>query len=144
MSDGSESFGLELVVHSGHHLDGRRVVQTIGRSTQLTVLHTLGPGDPLPVMDRFMPAPRAPFEEITTQTELLLDAAAVLDPDAGYVTDRVWSVRGSGAFPLDRLGRIALLAPDQPVALGPSGQVAPLGLHRLGLLAWVPAQLEVP
>jgi hypothetical protein len=77
------------------------------------------------------------YHEFTVHSELWLEAVAVLDPEAGFVSERVWSVSGRGAYPVRRLGLVRLLASDDSPDLGGSGQCAPPGAELPSLARWM-------
>ncbi|MFT4626562.1 MAG: hypothetical protein ACI8PZ_005239 [Myxococcota bacterium] len=142
LSEAGEGFGLERVVHSAHSFRGHTVIQTLGEANKETVVGvrrptSSGPSIPLTHAERFMPEWRAHFEEVTVPSQLRLEAAAVFDRERGFMTERVWSMVGTGSYPVRRIGRLELLDADTVVDLGPSGQVAPPGVVRPGLLPWV-------
>lgn len=126
LSEAGDSFGFERVVHSGHAFRGHHVIQTLGETNKETVVAIqTGPVYP---------------EEVTVGSTLRLEAAAIYDHERGFVTERVWSVTGTGSVRLRRIGRLQLLDDDGVVPVGPSGQVAPPGQVRPELPAWTPLE----
>lgn len=144
---GLESFGAEEVVHTGSAYRGTQLIQTLGRARKSTVVGHTGRKGAQPTREgRFrasydanqemkIPLP----EEILIQRTLQLEAVAILDRELGYVTERVWTVSGSGIV-LERMGRLQLLGDTDQPDLGFSGQVSPPGDPRPHLPAWQPLE----
>lgn len=74
---------------------------------------------------------------------------AVFRKDDGIMTERVWTVEGTATAssamgvdtgPFRNAGRIRILGQDEPVDVGPTGQVAWPGREMEGLPKWVPLE----
>lgn len=139
------------VAHRIDPLDGHWVQQSSGRATSTIPVPNpragmmCFPSDP----DNNCPQGRVSepphLRDLEFTYALDLNAVSVIDPDAGYPTERVWSVLGSPTAsspgqPGDywTAGKLQMLQPDQVVPLGRSGLVAARGTrNRGGLLPWV-------
>ncbi|MCA9572839.1 MAG: hypothetical protein KC656_33605, partial [Myxococcales bacterium] len=69
----------------------------------------------------------------TVAVDLL--STAILD-DRGFLAERVWTLHGSEGW--EQHGFLRLVEADQPVAVGPSGQIGPPGQRRPMLASWEP------
>lgn len=147
---GYESFGAEVVVHVGSAYRGTQLIQSRGEAQKETVieLQDVRQGAPRSVEERFEASYDANDEmkinhsmhETTISRTLAFDAAAILDRERGFVTERVWTVEGKRGIRMRRLGRLLLLGDDDQPDLGLSGQVSPPDDPRPHLPAWTPLE----
>jgi len=146
-----ETFGLEVVVHYGNRYRGNMLIQTIGQARKSSVygMKLVDENTRYSPEERFQAGwtkPTAPGlpKELTVESTLDLSATAILDQKLGFVSERVWVVRGSGAIPLYRSGRLKLLGKKEILELGETGQVSPPLKSRPGLPLWEPVEGSAP
>ncbi len=143
----AESFGLEQVVHHCDTLGGPVGGAVAGGGHQVDRRqHTPPRGGGVgeswdPVLPDWRPMQQdegLPPIELVEEVQARMDAVAVLDPDLGFVTERLWSMRSEGSVWLYRSGGLRLLEDEDVVDLGRTGQVAPAGAERTELPPWTP------
>ncbi len=114
------SAGSSTVVHYLNHYQGHVLVQSIGEAGMFI---DYGGG-----------------REVNYKARL--DAVAIFDPVEGFMTERVWSLKGTpsaaaiGGPGYWHAGKIVMLDKDTVVKLGPTAPISPEGRVIEGLEAW--------
>ncbi|MEZ4320898.1 MAG: hypothetical protein R3F61_25700 [Myxococcota bacterium] len=154
--------GSQEVLHRVDVVDGRWILQTKGRSTSTSPLPNPDAGLPCTWPSKYgscIANAQVYPDFLDTEMTYALDLSgvAVVDPDAGYPTERVWAVTGAatasspgalGTTDYWSAGLLRELGRDEVVTLGASGLVAApraRGSRRVGtgpqtgaLPPWVP------
>ena len=139
------SYGASRIVHTLDAFEGAWLVQSIGEA----VVHVkVGPDMRINVDDiqgvQFV-------ESAPDSFDTRMHGVALIDPDTGILTERVWSVRGAitgsslhgfSDLGYGHSGRLRLLEPDADVDVGRSWLASPPGARVPGLPAWV--HLDTP
>lgn len=131
------------VSHTVSDHKGNWVLQSEGRATSQTRLANPSAGMPCSSCAGGI-APEYLEHELRYANRL--SSVAVIDPREGFVTEKVWTVRGgptAGSFNsqsdavLWNAGTLRLLGDGEHIALGWSGVVGPMGAVVDGMRPWV-------